>query len=588
MTRGLVMRPSLSLVLAVLLGGAACTGVEAPSPYGGAARSWPIEISVEEVPAQDAWRVGYVLPAEVAGVEFSAGGEPYRAARWGVGLGEGEATWYAAGGRERLCFSRPARAFSAGFLSWEGPPGDRPVTVTLENGGRLLSTGHLRVRPLSRCDAEGADPLPVEPEHRFTFATAEGRIVRIAGEAGTLELRGAAAGAGAASLYVGFGDLGGEPAAVESDSATLLLDPDLPGWFRDQTAADLPRLLERFAAVTGVPLPVRPLVAVAWGGAETPAGATDRAVSGTVLPGVLLVTAEGAGWLEPDEAARRDGFRALARQTLLLWARGHFPVDAESAWLAEAAADRFALDAALAFGIESEQEAARRPIERANDCLVRLGGRSLREAAEAGNRTARSCGAVALDVAAGALRRAEPPADLGLLFRRLFEHAAATGAYGAAPFVAGLRELGADPEAIDDLRRLIVARREVQTERFLQRLLGHAGVETVPVPPAEAVATPEAVAEAVRRAVGRCWCGAEAPSDPADAGRACDPVATGEGVTAVAGTPLADDPSAAWHHLEAAARGAALTVTLDDLETTLFCGPELFDSTWDALLAPAP
>lgn len=591
MIRSLTMRRSLSLLLAVLVGGAACTGVEPPRSFVPAARSLPVEVSVEEVPAEDSWRVGYVLPAEVAGVEFPAGGGAFRAERWGVGLREGEASWHTDGGRERLCFTRPVRAFSAGFRTWEGPPGERPLHVALDGGDRLLSTGHLRIRPLARCDAEGAEPLAVEPEHRFTFATAADRTVRVAGESGPPELRGAQAGVGAASLYVSFGDRASGLEPVEGESAALLLDPGLPAWLREQAAADLPRLLERFAAVTGVPLPVRPLVRVTWGGADAPAGAAGRAASGTVLPGVLLVTVEGAGWTDPDEAARRDAFHALARHTFLLWADGHFPVDAGSGWLAEAAADWFALDAALAFGLRSEEAAARRPIEQANDCLVRLEGRSLREAAAADHRAARSCGALALDVAAGALRRTEPPTDVAQLFRRLFEHAAATGGYGAAAFVAGLRELGADRQAIDDLRRLIATAHESRTELFLQRLLGRAGVEAVPVPPEEAVATPETVAEAVRRAVGRCWCGAEAttsdPGDPGDPASACDPVATGEGVTAVAGSPLGEDPRAAWGHLEAAARGATLTVTLDGLETTLFCGPELFDPTWDALLAPA-
>lgn len=577
------LRPPFHLALvalAALVSGAACTGVEPPSPSARPARSLPIEVTVEEVPAQDAWRIGFVLPVEVAGVELPEADEPYRAARWGVGVGEGEATWYAGDGRERVCFSRPVRAFSAGFRTWAGPPGDRPLTVALDDGGRLLSTGHLRVRPLARCDAEGAEPLPVEPEHRFTFATAEGRAVRVAGEAGRTDLREPEAGAGAASLYVAFEDAASDFEAVGGESATLLLHPALPGWLREQAAADLPRILDRFAAVTGVALPARPLVLLTRGRGEEETG---RSVTGTALPGVLRVTLEGAGWSAPDEAARRDAFRALARNAFLLWARGQFPVAPRSAWIAEAAADRFALDAALAFGIESEAAGAaeRGPIEHANDCLVRLGGRSLRQAAAAGDEAGRACGAVALDVAAGALRRAEPPTDLAHLFRRLFEHSAAIGRYGDAPFVAGLRELGADAEAIEDLRRLILTGREARAELFFQRLLGHAGIETVPVPPEEALAAPETLAVAVRRAVGRCWCGEEG-----EAG--CDPVATGAAVGSVAGTPLADDPGAAWSHLAAAARGAALTVTLDGLETTLFCGPELLDPTWDALLAPSP
>jgi hypothetical protein len=579
--------------LALLATSTSAPATALPGLFGSAGeRLLPIDVTVEEVPGEDVWNVAYVLPREVAGVEFVVDGDAFRAERWGVGLRQGEPVWHAdrqRKGRERLCFTEPARAFSVGFRTWtDRLSNEHAPNVAFSAGSRLLFTGHLRVRPLTSCGATEASPLPGLPEHRFTFTTTEGRGVRVAGDAGSGSLRWtppSGPDGEPVDTYVYFGDLEPVESPRGDEAATVLLDPGLPAWMRDEVADAVPRLVERFTDLTGTPLPLRPLVVVSWGGPHIEGERSGRSFSGATLPGVLVASAEGPGWLEADEAARREWFRHLARETFRLWSGGTFRPDDGSGWLSEAAADHFAVDAAAAFGRLTEAEAERWLIERANDCLVRLAGRSLREAADGSDEPApigvgHSCGAVALATAHGALRRAEPPSDLASLFRRLFEHAAATGAYGTAPFLGGLRELRADPEAVTEIRRLILTGQSTRAEVLLQRLLGHAGVRTVPVPPAEAAADPATLAEVVRRAVGRCWCGTEADGE-------CDPVAIGKGVTAVGGEPLDAGLGAAWDRVTAAARGAELRVVLDGLDTTLFCGPELLDPTWSALLAPS-
>lgn len=131
-----------------------------------------------------------------------------------------------------------------------------------------------------------------------------------------------------------------------------------------------------------------------------------------------------------------------------------------------------------------------------------------------------------------------------------------------------------------DLRRLVLGDGAPQGDRFLERLLGHAGVAVERVAPAEATADPKTLEEMVARAVGRCYCGTgEAAS--------CDPATTGRQVASLAGEPIAPDPLAAWDRLRTAiARGAALPVDLAGEEVTLFCSDDALDPTWESLLRP--
>jgi hypothetical protein len=565
----------------VLAAGCAGLGPSDPGPVpesrsGPTERALKVAIAVEEMPAEDAWRVWYSLGAPARGVELLGGGPPYRHERWGVAVARGEASWEVEGGRERLCFSRPTQSFSASFRTWaEAPPEDRPLNVAASDGGRLLSTGHLLARPLASCDEDAAAPPAGDPTFQFSFRTTAERTIRLPGGAAAGELRWAPAAGGtrAAATYVYFGEI--EP--VEAEAATVLLDPGLPAWMRTEMASFAPRVVERFAAKTATPLPVRPLLVVTWGGS----GGTGATVSTDTLPGLFVASVAGPGWAETTPEARREWFGELARGLFHLGDGGLHPVDEGSGWLPAAAAEHFATAAAVAFGVEAEAATGRRLIAQANDCLVRLAGRSLPAAAAVDDAAWSSCGAVAMAAADGALRQGTPPRGLADLFRRLFEHAAATGSYGTPAFFGGLQELGAEPRAVTDLRRLIRGPGSQQGDRFLQTLLAHAGVTADLVPPEDAAADPETLREMVARAIGRCYCGTgEAAS--------CEAAATGREVASVAGRSLSGDPLAAWALLRSAvARGAALPILLGGEEVTLFCPPETFDPTWESLLEPA-
>lgn len=569
--------PGFALSLSLLLTGGAglgCAGLDLPVPVR-SERPPHVAVSVEEVPGEDAWRVGYVLDRPVAGVEFVRARNAFRHERWSVAARGAEAEWQRDEGRERLCFSRPSGAFSVGFRSWFEPlPKDYELNVAFSEGSRLLYTGHLLVRPLDSCGEEEAPAAPSDAVHRFQLATSPGRAIRVLDLEGSGELawQPDPADGSAADTYVYFGNL----PAVEGEVATAILDPGLPEWMKAEMADVVPRLVARFTDATGKPLPFRPLLFVAWGGA----GGSGISFSGGTLPGLLLAAAEGPGWLEEGPEARRGWFHRIAHEVFHLWDGETYRPDEESEWLSEAAADHFAADAAIAFGVRSEADGRRWLVEQANDCLVRLGGRSLVAAAGGSDfRAWYSCGAVAMAAADGALRRATPPSGLADLFRRLFEHAAATGSYGTAAFLGGLQELRAEPAAVADLRKLIRTGGVAESDAFLQALLAHAGVAAERVAPEAAAADGRTLRDMVQRAVGRCWCGTGEAAT-------CDAAETGQGVSAVAGVAVGREPLAAWERLRSAvARGSELPVVLDGEEVSLFCAQDAFDPTWTTLLA---
>ncbi|HEX6200399.1 MAG TPA: hypothetical protein VF150_09055 [Thermoanaerobaculia bacterium] len=556
---------------------AGCASLELPLPER-TERAPGVAITVEEVPAEDAWRVYYSLDAPAAGLELGGGGAPFRREAWGVAVAGAEASWRSAGGRERLCFSRPARVVSVSFRAGSVPPPEEPgLALAWSDGSRVLDTGHLLARPLESCDGEGGPPAAEDPAHRFTFRTTPGRAVRLPGAAAAGELRWEPpAGGGAAATWVYFGAV--EP--VEGGAATVLLDPGLPTRLRSGLAEAVPRLAEDLGARADAAGPAPLFVLVAWGGEDGP----GASIATAARPGVLLASARGAGWREEDGGERPDWHAGIARGLFRSRALAAPPPEEGAAWLPEAASEYLGSEAAVAYGGGDEAEAGRRLVARANDCLVRLGGRNLPAAAEADPEVWGSCGTVAMAAADGALRRGTPPRGLAALFGRLFEHAAATGGYDARAFLGGLQELGAEPRAVADLRWLLRGEGAAEGDRFLQRLLGHAGLRAQRVAPEDALAAgsvePDTLGAAVARALGRCYCGAgEGPS--------CDPAATGRGASALAGEPIAADPRAAWDRLRAAiARGAALPVTLAGEEVTLFCTEDAYDPTWTSLLAP--
>src|SRR5688500_8463325 len=176
---------SALLALGLFAAGSATPAAAAPWSARNGER---VEVEVRERPGEDLWEVRYRLAEAAAGVEFVRGRQPFRHELWGIA--PAGSTWTRAGELERLCFPEPARHIAVSFRSdFAEQPEDHQLNGRFGEGGRLLYTGHLLVRPLAAC----ATPVPEAagtaapdaateaptPAHRFRFLTDEGRPIRV-------------------------------------------------------------------------------------------------------------------------------------------------------------------------------------------------------------------------------------------------------------------------------------------------------------------------------------------------------------------------------------------------------------------------
>lgn len=91
-------------------------------------------------------------------------------------------------------------------------------------------------------------------------------------------------------VLFGKGDLKIGPAL------TTLIDPALPGWLDAYLKAEMPRILAMYRAQLG-PAPIgQPTLMVAWGGS----GFHGTSMSGSVLPGLVVMTFLGSGVVKPS------------------------------------------------------------------------------------------------------------------------------------------------------------------------------------------------------------------------------------------------------------------------------------------------
>ncbi len=599
--------------LAAFALGAAPAG--AASLFGGN-RPGTIEVTVRELPADDAWQASWRLPEKAAGVDFVHGRGGYRRAGWAVPAGT---RWVDAPGVERLCFARPGRELAVAFRSdFAERPKDYEPTVAMSDGGRLLYTGQLVVRPLQTCDAAAADarananasatatptgstpaspiatgsaPASVPPGtaiatsddaplHRFHFTTAPGRTVRVLDQAaaGALAWRPAS---GDERTYVYFGP----QAAATGERLALIADPALPDWMRRDLEPTVAKIFDRFAGETGMTLPARPFVVVSF----TPTGSGLSFGSGQL--GAMLQLAFAGEGLRADTAETRAYFvKHLAQELFHFWDGFALRADAESEWLSEAAAEAFALRAAYGLGVLDERQVAARLIDLGNQCLAGLDGQSLLAAPQRGAwDTWYSCGPVLLFVAGQAVEKTHPgEGGLGLLVREMFAEAKARGGvYGTGLFLGWLDKLSGDRATVFALQGLI--RRGVPrgTDRLLAQLLTGAGYRVVLAAPGEAKASPEVFGVMLRKALVRCTCGPAGATADAAADGDCARLSGPARLVSVGDVDVRRDPAAAYDRLRAGAnlsRPVRVVAGDDPQPLTLFCGRDTLDTTFEQLL----
>ena len=141
---------------------------------------------------------------------------------------------------------------------------------------------------------------------------------------------------------------------------TTIIDPALPKWMRDGLNRDLPLILAEYRARLG-PSPVgQPTLMVSWSG---PAPG-KISLSGSVLPGLVVMTLEGEGLVRNNDKAARYARWFVAHEAAHFWLGQAVSYDgpAES-WITEGGAELLAFRATAAadrgFDIRSRMSEAK-------------------------------------------------------------------------------------------------------------------------------------------------------------------------------------------------------------------------------------
>jgi hypothetical protein len=173
--------------------------------------------------------------------------------------------------------------------------------------------------------------------------------------------------------YVLFG--GGKP--VDTPDLATVVDPQLPGWLKTELVTASARLLAHYSARLGPRLGQKPTVMVSWTGPTKDL----RSMSGSVLPGLVVMTFEGDAITKADETVRNAARSFLAHEAAHFWlgetARAAGP---NQAWIMEGGADLLAFRATAAIDPSFDPKAR---LQGALDgCVKRVAGKALRTAAE--------------------------------------------------------------------------------------------------------------------------------------------------------------------------------------------------------------
>lgn len=143
------------------------------------------------------------------------------------------------------------------------------------------------------------------------------------------------------STYVLFGRA--EP--VIGPAMTTILDPSLPAWMADYLRTELPSILAEYRKQLG-PSPVgQPTLLVSWAGPAP----EQISLSGSVLPGMVVMTLKGDGILKPNEKLSRYARGFVAHEAAHFWLGQAVSYSERSeSWITEGGAELLAFRATAA------------------------------------------------------------------------------------------------------------------------------------------------------------------------------------------------------------------------------------------------
>ena len=436
-------------------------------------------VEVRENPRTDSWRATIHYPRAADGVVFDVTREPFRAAGWTIVQPAG-AQWIDIDGRDAITFPQPADTIVLEFKSDLRPrEKDYHVNVGFSDGSRLIYTGHLRTRPIFGVGTY--DPRE-QVVHEWHFVTDPNRSIRLLDISGRGSLQWPTRTAHwYGDTFVYFGHI----APVSTRKLQLVADPALPAWMIPRLLEIAPRLFDDYARQTGTTLEFQPLAFISWSGANTP----GYSFAGSTLTGVMQIAVGGAGWLERTPVSDETWLRDAGHEIFHLWG-GQILTPADDAeWLSEASAEYFALAGLRDAGVITERDVDRAVVEAANECIARIGERSILQSGEDKNfRNFYTCGLVTQFLADEAIARSSGRRrSIGSLYESMFEDARTrTRRYSTADFANALAKFSTDAEANETIGKIIAEGVGPSSDAFFAEALQRAGVDVTRVPLANA------------------------------------------------------------------------------------------------------
>ena len=197
-----------------------------------------------------------------------------------------------------------------------------------------------------------------------------------------------------AETYVLFGDA----TTRQGDGVTTVVDPGLPRWLGDELAGFTPRVMGYYARRLGAAPGDAPTLMVSWTGPTK----SLSSMGGSVLPGMISMSFEGEGVLNPDAEALTRAHWFIGHEGAHFWlgqaVRSEY---ARDMWITEGGADLMAVRALKALNPAYDARAELQT--EVDDCVRLTQGRSIVTAADRGEHRAHyACGAVFAMAAEGA------------------------------------------------------------------------------------------------------------------------------------------------------------------------------------------
>lgn len=424
----------MRLLLFALLAALAAPAGAGPSPPSAPM----VQVLVER--DGDRWSARYRFDRAAPGWAFPRSaliyeqGTPWRPLSWVIatpGL-----KWERRGGRDVL-------VAEAGNVPREVRIDFRPAPLMLQadyqpaliftDGSVALFTDHFLAVPL-QADANGE---PSDISAQLGFRDRRGRVLHNGVRRDQARFN------GAANSYVLFGSL--EPLSTEH--LTAIVDSALPGWFRDELLATLPRVLASYGSALGEPvLAGKPAVMMSWGGSAT-AGFSQH---GSVLPGLIVMRLQGSDMLSPNPDILNAARWFIAHESAHFWLGQTVHYESpRDAWITEGGADLLAVRAVA----QSDANYDPRPeLQREiGDCVRLSTGRGIASASERGeHRAYYACGAVFGLVAEAASRR-----PFSAFVRGLIDANRADGIVSRNDWLTELDRVSGNPSLRADIDRML-------------------------------------------------------------------------------------------------------------------------------------